>query len=146
MKNAFSMLELVFVIIVIGILAGMAIPRLFNGITEAEIAKIKTDVATIRSAIATKYGKNIMEGKNECPSLENTTTDPDNKTLFEGIMTYPIKRNVGDVKWDGDGTDYSVTMGKDTTIYFKYDNKTSNNCKFECDTSKTDNRCDLIGE
>ena len=94
MRKSFTMLELIFVIVIIGILAGVAIPRLFTGVSDAEIAKVKTDVATIRSAISTKYGKKVMEGKDECPELETSTSD---NQLFEGILTYPIKQNSGTV-------------------------------------------------
>jgi len=138
-RNAFTMLELIFVIVVIGILAGVAIPRLFSGISDAEITKVKADVATIRSAISTKYGKNVMAGKDECPKLETSTTD---NHLFEGILTYPIKQNSGTVKWDGNGTDYNVTLdGGNTVITFHYYNSTSDNCKFICL-----NNCDKISE
>lgn len=136
------MLELIFVIVVIGILAGVAIPRLFTGVSDAEIAKVKTDVATVRTAISTRYGKNVMEGNDVCPNLEDISKDPHNDYVFEGILTYPIKKNIGTVKWDGNGIDYNVTLdGGDTVITFKYKNTTSDNCKFECQTN-----CDKIGE
>ncbi|AZV46803.1 ABC transporter permease [Nautilia sp. PV-1] len=139
MRKSFTMLELIFVIVVIGILAGVAIPRLFSGVSDAEIAKVKTDVATIRTAISTKYGKNVMEGNDVCPTLETSTTDGQ---LFEGILTYPIKQNSGTVKWDGNGTDYNVSLdGGNTVITFHYDNNTSNNCKFSCVSG-----CSVIGE
>jgi len=137
MRKSFTMMELIFVIVVIGILAGVAIPRLFTGVSDAEIAKVKTDVATIRTAISTKYGKNVMEGNDSCPALETSTTD---NQLFEGILTYPIKRNTGTVKWDGNGTDYNVTI-EGTVITFKYKNTSTDNCKFECQSN-----CDKIGE
>jgi general secretion pathway protein G len=136
------MLELIFVIVVIGILAGVAIPRLFTGVSDAEIAKVKTDVATVRTAISTRYGKNVMEGNDVCPNLEDISKDPHNDYVFEGILTYPIKKNIGTVKWDGNGIDYNVTLdGGDTVITFKYKNTTADNCKFECQTN-----CDKIGE
>ncbi|GAB6073775.1 type II secretion system protein [Nautilia lithotrophica] len=137
MRKSFTMMELIFVIVVIGILAGVAIPRLFTGVSDAEIAKVKTDVATIRTAISTKYGKNVMEGNDVCPALESSTTD---NQLFEAILTYPIKRNTGTVKWDGNGTDYNVTVDGNV-ITFKYKNTTADNCKFECQSN-----CDKIGE
>jgi len=136
MRKSFTMMELIFVIVVIGILAGVAIPRLFTGVSDAEIAKVKTDVATVRAAISTKYGKNIMEGNDSCPNLEGS----DSNVLFENILTYPIKKNTGTVKWDGNGTDYNVTVDN-TVITFKYRNNSADNCKFECQSN-----CDKIGE
>ena len=137
MKKSFTMLELIFVIVVIGILAGVAVPRLFTGVDDAEVAKVQSDVATIRAAISTRYGKNIMAGNDNCPSLE---TDPNDNQLFEAILTYPIKRNSGTVKWDGNGSDYNVTINGNV-ITFEYLNNSENNCKFEC----KDN-CSVIGE
>ena len=128
MKKSFTLLELIFVIVVIGILAGIAIPRLFSGIPDAEKAKVKTDVATIRAAISSKYGKLVMEGNDSCPDLEKSTTD---NTLFENILTYPIKKSSGNVKWDGNGTDYNVTIDG-AVITFEYNKSTESNCKFEC--------------
>ncbi len=48
-KNAFTMIELIFVIVIIGILAGIAIPKL-SGVTDG--AKKSAEIATI-SAVAT---------------------------------------------------------------------------------------------
>ena len=138
MKKSFTMLELIFVIVVIGILAGVAVPRLFTGVDDAEVAKVQSDVATIRAAISTRYGKNIMAGNDNCPSLE---TDPSDNQLFEGILTYPIKRNSGTVKWDGNGSDYNVTLINKTIVKFEYNTSTDSGCKFEC----KDN-CSIIKE
>jgi general secretion pathway protein G len=141
MRKSFTMLELIFVIVVIGILAGVAIPRLFSGVSDAEIAKVKSDVATVRTAISTKYGKNVMAGDDTCPALEKT---PDvTTTVFENILTYPIKKNGGAVKWDGNGTDYNVTIDRKVIIFHYYNSK-DDNCKFECNNSN--GNCNIIGE
>ena len=50
-KNAFSMIELVFVIVVLGILASVAIPKFAATRTDAEISKGRADIASIRSGI-----------------------------------------------------------------------------------------------
>ena len=100
MKKAFTMLELVFVIVVLGILASIALPKLWVTRDDAVVVKVRSDVSTIRSSISTKYGKNIMEGRDECPSLEKDSSD---NQLFEGVLTYPIKRNSGAVNGMGMG-------------------------------------------
>ena len=53
-KNAFTMIELIFVIVVLGILAGVAIPKMAATRDEAKIAKGRSDIASIRSAIVTE--------------------------------------------------------------------------------------------
>jgi prepilin-type N-terminal cleavage/methylation domain-containing protein len=45
MKKAFTMIELIFVIVIIGILAAIAIPKLMVTRDDAEIAKAVTDLA-----------------------------------------------------------------------------------------------------
>jgi general secretion pathway protein G len=55
MKNAFTLIELIFVIVVIGILATVAIPK-FNDTRELAISNgIKQDIATIVQSIKSKY-------------------------------------------------------------------------------------------
>ncbi|MBU1990199.1 type II secretion system GspH family protein, partial [bacterium] len=49
-KNAFTMIELVFVIVVLGILAAIAIPKFATTRTDAIIAKGRADISSIRSA------------------------------------------------------------------------------------------------
>jgi len=128
MKKSFTVLELIFVVIIIGILAGLAIPRLFPVIDTTKVKKLQSQVSAIRAAISNNYSKNIISGNNTCPSLEKSTTD---NTLFENILTYPIYKNQGDIKWDGNGSDYNATIGN-MIVKFYYDTNTSNNCKFSC--------------
>jgi len=63
------MMELIFVIVVIGILAAVALPRLFTGISDAKLAKAKTQIATVRSGISSLYSKNILAGNSNVRSL-----------------------------------------------------------------------------
>lgn len=69
MKNAFTMIELVFVIVVLGILAGIAIPRLAATRDDATIAKMRGDLAAIRSGISLKRSQNMMRGDTSWPDL-----------------------------------------------------------------------------
>ena len=61
-KKAFSMIELVFVIVIIGILAAVAIPRLAATRDDAEITKARVVVASIRNALAMERQKRILRG------------------------------------------------------------------------------------
>jgi len=62
MKKAFTMVELVFVIVIIGILSAIAIPKLAATRDDAVITKAKVTVASLRSALATERQKNILKG------------------------------------------------------------------------------------
>jgi len=61
-RNAFTMIELVFVIVVLGILAAIAIPRFAATRDDAQIAKGRSDVSAIRAAIASERQGRLLEG------------------------------------------------------------------------------------
>ena len=63
MRKAFTMVELVFVIVVIGILSAVAIPKLAPIVNNAKDSKAKATVASVRSAIATQKQKLVLQGE-----------------------------------------------------------------------------------
>ena len=56
------MLELVFIIVILGILASIAGVKIFATRDDALIARARSDVASIRSGIINKYSPNMMRG------------------------------------------------------------------------------------
>ena len=62
MKKAFTMLELTFVIVIIGILSSIAIPKLAVTRDDAEVSKGRSAVAALRSALAMERQKKILKG------------------------------------------------------------------------------------
>lgn len=54
MRNAFSMIELVFVIVIIGIIAAIAIPKLSVTRSDAQYVAVQSDIQTILSALQAK--------------------------------------------------------------------------------------------
>lgn len=65
-KRAFSIIELIFVIAVLGLIIGVAVPKFLNTKTAAEATTLKQDITTITTAIQTHYmlnnsGENISD-------------------------------------------------------------------------------------
>ena len=126
MKNlkAFTMIELVFVIVVLGILAGIAVPRLAATRDDATIAKMRGDIAAIRSGLSLVRSENMMRGVTTWPALEGS----DNATLFDGVLQQPIypMRDGGRNGWalKKDGSDNATSeyianvAGKKTTFSY----------------------------
>ncbi|MGB2553215.1 type II secretion system protein [Campylobacter sp. MOP51] len=123
MKHAFTLIELVFVIVVLGILAGIAAPRLFATRDDAIIAKARSDIASIKSAIVNARNTNMLRGQFAYPALEGA----DNNVLFEGVLQKGIAPN-NKSGWTSSGSDYKFHL-RGSEITFGYDNATG---AFDC--------------
>ena len=69
MKKGFTMIELIFVIVILGILAAVAIPKLNATRDDAEIAKAASNFSTVISDITSYY---TAKGKFAADSSGNT--------------------------------------------------------------------------
>jgi len=99
MKRAFTMVELIFVIVVIGILATIAIPKFSATRDDATITKAKTTLASLRSALSQEVQRRQMQG-NYTPisNLGGSTTAGsyifdyfDGDATGERVLQYPPK-------------------------------------------------------
>lgn len=59
MKRAFTMIELIFVVLILGIIAGVAVPKILSGKTDAEVTRAKDDISAIKSNIQ-NYAREMM--------------------------------------------------------------------------------------
>lgn len=135
------MIELVFVIVVLGILAAVAIPRFAASRDDAQIVKGRSDIAAIRAAIVSERQGRLLKGES------NYITKLDGKTsgmLFDGndsthtLLQYGIKAESGkNGHWSGSNNSYVFrVMNENNTFTY-----TPNDGKFMC-TSGT--YCDQL--
>lgn len=149
-RKAFTMLELVFVVVIIGILSAVAIPRFAVTRDDAILAKDKAVVGSVRSALVMERQKRILRGDfTPITSLNSTGTNvafstfsPDNNDKKADVLEYHVNdcTGLGKTKgcWSVIGTTYRYYMPLTGTVDFNITNG-----RFDCITP-TDSNCKLL--
>ncbi len=126
MKKAFTLIELVFVIVILGILATVAIPKLIVTRDDAEIAKAKSQIAAVRSGIQLKRNEMILSGQQGYP-----TNLEDGTCCFGGILSTRIEERKDDNSYgwkkDTDGS-YTINTNKEQVKFTYSDSDGSFKC------------------
>jgi len=142
MKKSFSLLEVIFVTVLISIISVIAFPKLFLSITNASYVKIQSDIALIRSAIVQNRNENIISGKGEAyvPYLDSANLNAQGESLFLGfenntLLKYPILATSLEKKSAGgwlktSNFHYEVYISGLESIEFTYDPEIGT---FDCD-------------
>jgi len=92
MKKGFTMIELIFVIVILGILAAVAIPKLAATRDDAKAASIKTDIGTAMQAVPAWY-----QGQKEATFIHAMSIDTNVwKKLAGTTCSYTYKDSAGD--------------------------------------------------
>lgn len=96
LHRAFTMIELIFVIVILGILSAIALPKFASTKNMADISSARADVAAIRSSILTERQSQLIKGVNTYIGrlsssttllfTGDTTPDPDRTLLTYGIV------------------------------------------------------------
>lgn len=130
-RFAFTMIELVFVIVVLGILAAIAIPRLAATRDDAEIAKGRSDVSAIRAAIVSERQGRLLQGDTAFIATLDAANNNEGQILFDnnatiGLLQYGItsaNRNGHWMKTGANTYTYQV-MGQPVTFTYTQANGT----------------------
>jgi general secretion pathway protein G len=118
------MIELVFVIVVLGILAAIAIPRFAATRDDAQIAKGRSDVAAIRAGIVAERQSRLLTGDTAyITALEDAGED-----LFSNVMQYGITAENKNGHWHKDNNTYNFKV-LNTDVPFEYN---ATNGTFNC--------------
>jgi len=152
-KKAFTMIELLFVIVVIGILAGVAIPRLAATRDDAEITKGATILSSIRNALSIERQKRILRGDFTPITAVGDSTNvfdmfsPDKNGNQEKVLEYPIVSESEKYHWryvDNNNTYFclsNVCNGNSDTIRFQL-----NSGRFLChEADVSSGKCSMLG-
>ena len=148
-RKAFTMLELTFVIVIIGILSAVAIPKFAANRDDATISKAKTTVAAVRNAVSTERQKRILRGS-FTPITKLSAASGADKPIFDGfegnvsntVLEYPLHSCKTGAKgcWlqNAAGTEYTYALPVSGSVIFELKNN-----KFNC-KDKTKANCKLL--
>ena len=107
--RGFTLIELVIVIVILGILAAVAIPKYEDMQEQARSATLKGQLGSIRSAVAIQYGRNALNGSATFPVL-NGSIFGDGQIPMEPVMNSSAVKTTAGVDNTG-GWQYIQTTG-----------------------------------
>ena len=154
-RKAFTMIELVFVIIVIGILAAVSIPKISGVQEDACVANATGTILAINSAISSERQRRIFRGQSNYINhidKHSATSVSDGSVLFDNngtnnlhrLLATGVKSGTDICEWKKTATDtYVFKAGATANVKFKYDSTTG---KFTCDgfnSGEADDICQI---
>lgn len=150
-RTAFTMIELVFVIVILGILAAVAIPKFAATRDDAQITKGRSDVAAIRSAIVSERQARLLQGSSTYISaLDQGVGTGAGVVIFDDndavatngtLLQYGITTAAGNGHWMKTGAGAYTYQVMNDPVAFTY---TQGDGTFDCD--HTNANCRLLTE
>lgn len=121
-RRGFTLIELVVVIAILGILAGLAIPRFLDATATARGARIVADLRTIDSAIVIYNAKtgNLPTGQAQLTTAAKAGTA--NPTTFQLLAVWPTPPTGAAIVQTSAGGQNSFTVAASTAYALDADN------------------------
>lgn len=102
-RSAFTMIELVFIIVILGILATVAIPKMAASREDACYAKLRANLSETQSDLSREYTKKFMRGE--------TTAQSDIEKILKNTLGADASSGCG---FNVNGTNITMIVGKKT--------------------------------
>ena len=140
MKKAFSLLELIIVIVVIAIISSFIAFKANDFFSFSTKSKIKSDIALIKSSIQKVNSKKVLLDEELIESLDDETINTSNSKLFSNVLDFPLESTTLTLKKAGfwiktSSSDYQVYLDANSFLKFSYENE-SFLCKSEVNLCK----------
>lgn len=155
MKKGFTLIELIFVIVIIGLLASFAAPKFLTTKAHASSASAKSIISSLRTAIETKHGEYLIDDTIPDPypkTLDDTEANKSGEKLFANILKSPViscSPTTGSDCWYKEGNtsttaDYSYKFNDDDILKIRYNNTEGNFTCLEGSGTMTQSACEEI--
>jgi len=150
MKKAFTMIEIIFVIVILGILSSVAISKMAVTRDDAQIVKGKANVVAIRNAIMLTRSTNMLQAMGAAwPTKLDAlaaTSSTEGDALFDfdsnssdnnaRLLDYPLYAKNQNGHWRKTANNEYVFKVVNTEVDFTYN--TSGRGLFDCDHNNVD--------
>ncbi|MBV5321691.1 MAG: prepilin-type N-terminal cleavage/methylation domain-containing protein [Sulfuricurvum sp.] len=114
-RSGFTMIELIFVIVILGILAAVAIPKLAATRDDAKISKGATEVSTFIQDLGSQYTAQGEWNTTAMDKMTNVKTSlAANATYTYGTVAYIVVDNVNCFDFNA-SSDGNITLTPNTT-------------------------------
>ncbi|WP_320033617.1 type II secretion system protein [Halarcobacter sp.] len=136
MRKAFSLIELILVLVVISILSVFVLSKFDDSSKFANKTKIKSEIALIRNGISKLISSNTLLNKDENIYLDEESINQEGSLLFKNIIDSPLlstskdKKELG--KWIKTSSNrYVIYISNDEYLEFVLENNS-----FVCKSDK----------